>query len=81
VSYSDGSRDLRRQIGCIALGHFGSAFVVMMGFGAALGSGSPPGTPEHEHEELNRFLMFPGSLIILILIGIFAAWHVTKDRD
>ena len=82
MSYSDGSGDLRRHIGCIALGLFGSAVVVFMLAGAAMGdcADGPDGTG-CENDWIVRPLMFPGSLILLILIGIFAAWHVTKDRD
>jgi hypothetical protein len=34
-----------------------------------------------ENDGLVRFLMFPGSLIVLIAIGIFAARRMMKDRD
>ena len=81
MSFSVSGPSLKKKAGCIGSGLLGSAFAVMMLMGAAMGSGSRPGTPEHEHEDFIRLLMFPGSLIVLILMGLFAAWRMTKDRD
>ncbi|MCJ2188244.1 hypothetical protein [Novosphingobium beihaiensis] len=83
MSYGDGGNsDLAKHVGCIALGLLGSAFVIMMLFGAVAGDCAPnaDGTGCENDGSIN-FLMFPGSLILLIGIGIFAAWRVTKDRD
>jgi len=34
-----------------------------------------------EHDGLIRFLMFPGSLILLFITGFFAARLVMKDKS
>ncbi|MFD2578539.1 hypothetical protein ACFSTD_07875 [Novosphingobium colocasiae] len=81
MSYADRPKDLVRQIGCVGIGLVGTAIVCLMLFGAALGDCGEPGSPECVNDGLIKFLMFPGSLILLIAIGIFAAWRVTKDRD
>jgi len=60
----------------------GCAVVVVLFVGAAMGDCAPSAHGMGcENDGLIRFLMFPGSLILLIAIGIFAARRVTKDRD
>ncbi|KPH59366.1 hypothetical protein ADT71_23625 [Novosphingobium sp. ST904] len=66
---------------CIGGGLLGSAFVVTLLGGAAMGDCGRPGSAECKNDGLIKFLMFPGSLIVLILVGLFAAWRMTKDRD
>ena len=67
-------------MGCFALGLIGCAIVAFMLVGAAMGDCAPSydGTG-CEHAGLIRFLMFPGSLILFVVIGIIAARHVMKD--
>jgi hypothetical protein len=71
-----------KMVGCFIAGLVGSLFVTFMLVGAAMGHCAPneDGTG-CENDGLIKFLMFPGSLILLIGIGIFAAWRLTKDKD
>ena len=71
-----------KMIGCFVFGLIGCFVVVFLLFGAAIGDCAPrvDGTG-CENDGLIKFLMFPGSLVVLIIIGIFAAWRVTKDKD
>lgn len=71
-----------RTIGCFGLGLIGCLISAFLLVGAAMGDCAPntDGTG-CENDGLIRFLMFPGSLILLIAIGIFAARRVTKDRN
>jgi hypothetical protein len=81
LSYDDGLSPYQR-VGCIVLGLLAAAFVVMMFFGAALADCADDANGTGcENDWIIRPLMFPGSLILLILVGIIAARHVTKDKD
>ncbi|MPS69616.1 hypothetical protein ACLIMP_12495 [Novosphingobium aerophilum] len=81
MSFSDSGTSLKQHLGCIGGGLLGSAFVVTLLGGAAMGDCGRPGSAECKNDGLIKFLMFPGSLIVLILVGLFAAWRMTKDRD
>jgi len=83
VSYSDepGYGGLR-MIGCFMLCIIGCLISAFLLVGAAMGDCAPAADGTGcENSGIVRFLMFPGSLILLIAIGIFAARRVTKDRD
>jgi hypothetical protein len=70
------------MVGCFLLGLIGCLFVAFLLVGAALGDCAPNADGTGcESNGLTRFLMFPGSLIMLIAIGIFAVRRVMKDRD
>ena len=71
-----------QMIGCSLTGLIGGIVVTFMFFIAAMGDcvKNDDGTG-CEHDGLIRFLTFPGSLILLIVIGIFAARHVAKDKS
>jgi hypothetical protein len=83
MSYSDqpgyGSP---KMIGCALIGLAGCFVPAMLLVGAAMGhcATDADGTG-CENDGLIKFLMFPGSLIVLVMIGLFAAWRVTRDRD
>ncbi|WP_292632869.1 MULTISPECIES: hypothetical protein [unclassified Novosphingobium] len=83
MSFADEPQtDTMRKVGCFLLGLIGCAFVAFLLVGAAMGDCAPNADGTGcENDGLIRFLMFPGSLILLIAIGIFAARRVTKDRD
>ena len=71
-----------RKVGCYLIGLIGCAVVLVLFVGAALGDCAPNADGTGcENSGLIRFLMFPGSLIMLIAIGIFAARRMMKDRD
>jgi hypothetical protein len=83
LSFNDGHENgVLRLVGCFALGIVGMAFCTVMLISASMGhcAANEDGSG-CENDGLIKFLMFPGSLILLIAIGIFAAWRVTKDRD
>jgi hypothetical protein len=56
-------------------------FVVVCGIAAALGDCTKhdDGTG-CEHDGLIKAMLFPGSLLLVISIGIFAAWRYSKGR-
>jgi hypothetical protein len=83
VSYTDKPEgELRCHIGCLALTMFGVVIVLLMLLGASMGQcASDINGTGCENEGLISFLMFPGSLILLIAVGIYASWRVTKDRE
>lgn len=70
------------MVGCFVFGLVGAFVSAIFLVGAAMGDCAPAEDGMAcENDALIRFLMFPGSLILLIVIGIFAAWRVTKDKD
>jgi hypothetical protein len=83
VSYSNGPGFGSAQVvGCFALGLIGCVVVAFLLVGAAMGDCAPRADGTGcENDGLVRFLMFPGSPILLIAIGIFAARRMMKDRD
>ena len=83
MSFADGPNiPLRIRLGCISIGLLGAALSAFLLVGAAMGNCAPnvDGTG-CENEGLIKFAMFPGSLIVLIVAGLFMAYRVTKDRD
>jgi hypothetical protein len=84
VSYSDQPIvPPLKKVGCIIYCIVATLFVVLMVLGAALGDcpRNDDGTG-CENDALIKFLMFPGSLILVIVIGIFLArWAVRNESD
>ena len=83
MSYSEQSGyGSARLLGCAVLGLGGCLIVAFCLVAAAIGDcGREPDGSGCENDGLIRFLMFPGSLIALIVVGIVAARRVTRDRD
>ena len=73
----------RKTVGCIAYCVIAALFVFYMLVGAAMGdcADGPNGEGCPEHIGLIRFLMFPGSLILVIVIGIFLARWAMRDES
>jgi len=83
VSFLDRSAvSSRAQTGCFLYGLFGSAFVLFMMVGAAMGD-CPINEDGSgcEHDQLIKFIMFPGSLVVFLVFGIFFARYVTRDKN
>jgi hypothetical protein len=85
VSFSDNRTiAIRRPFGCMAYCIFATLLVVYMLLGAAMGdcADGPNGEGCSKYDGLIRFLMFPGSLILVIVIGIFLArWAMRNESD
>ena len=73
----------RKRAGCILYSTVATIFVLLMLLGAAMGDcADGPGGAGCENDGVSRFLMFPGSLILVIVIGIFLArWAVRSEND
>ena len=71
-----------KQVGCVLIGLIGAFLSAFLLAGAAMGqcARDADGTG-CENEGWIKFAMFPGSLIVLALVGIFMAYRVTRDRD
>ncbi|WP_294261317.1 hypothetical protein [uncultured Sphingomonas sp.] len=68
--------------GCLLFGIVGAIIVGLLAVGAALGHCAPqPDGTGCENSGLIDFLMFPGSLIVALLGGIWLARFVTRDRN
>ena len=68
--------------GCLLFGIVGAIVVGLLAFGAALGHCAPqPDGTGCEDSELINFMMFPGSLIVALIGGIWLARFVTRDRN
>jgi hypothetical protein len=69
-----------KKVGCFAYGVFGTIFVLVCLMGAALGDcpRNEDGTG-CENQGLVDFLLFPGSLIAVIIGGVFLAWFLMRE--
>ena len=73
---------LRTQLGCLATGLFGALLSAFLFLVAVMGHCAPDADGTGcANDGLIKFAMFPGSLIFLIVVGMFMAYRVTKDRD
>jgi hypothetical protein len=71
-----------RAIGCMVYCIVATALVVFLLFGAAMGDCplNDDGTG-CENDGLIKFLMFPGSLIVVIVAGLFLTRWAMRDDD
>ena len=72
-----------KQVGCILYCAIATLLVLLMLVGAAMGNcAEGPDGAGCENEGVIKFLMFPGSLILVIVVGIFLArWAVRNESD
>jgi hypothetical protein len=84
VSFSD-EPTIRpaKKLGCILYCVVATLFVLLMLPGAAMGDcADGPNGAGCENDGFIRFLMFPGSLILVIVVGIFLArWAMRNEND
>jgi len=71
-----------RKAGCILYCIIATLFVLLMLVGAALGDcAEGPDGLGCENDGVIKFLMFPGSLILVIVIGIFLARSAMRNES
>lgn len=81
MSYADdGDGEARRRaLGCLGLGIGLSVVNSFLLLNAATGDCAPnPDGSGCENDSFVRFLMFPGFLIVTLLIFVIAAWRMAK---
>jgi len=72
----------RHRVGCVVYAVVGSLAVTFFLFGAALGHCPVDDAGRGcEYDDLVKFAMFPGSLILFLVGGVWLARHVLRDRD
>ena len=72
-----------RAVGCVLYCVVATLFVFFLLMGAAMGdcADGPNGEGCPKYDGLIRFLMFPGSLVLVIVIGIFLARWAMRDES
>ena len=67
-----------QKIGCLAYGVLGTGLVLLLLQGAAMGDCYPECC---KYDGLIRFMMFPGSLILVVVGGVLLARHMMRDEN
>ena len=69
------------RLGCILYSVIGGLTVSYLLLIAALGDCAPNEDGSGcENDELIKLAMFPGSLMVFVLLGLLTAWTVTRDK-